>query len=77
MARETGLATAQLALAWLPGRDLVATALVGASRPGQLEASAGAVGIELPGDLVERVEKVLAPVVVRDSALTRSPARRP
>ncbi|MFI6864489.1 aldo/keto reductase family protein [Streptomyces sp. NPDC050421] len=77
LAREAGLTTAQLALAWLLGRDLVATALVGASRPEQLAASAGAVDVELPQDLVERVDKVLAPVVVRDPEPIRSPARRP
>ncbi|WP_406739389.1 aldo/keto reductase [Streptomyces sp. NBC_00853] len=60
-AREAGLTTAQLALARLLGRDPMATALVGAFRPEQLEASASAVGIELPGDLVERVERCWHP----------------
>ena len=43
LAREQGCSPAQLALAWILGRDTVAAAIIGASTPSQLEETAGAV----------------------------------
>jgi Predicted oxidoreductases (related to aryl-alcohol dehydrogenases) len=48
-----------LALAWVLRRDNVASALVGASKPSQLEENAKASGVVLPPEAIERIEAIL------------------
>ncbi len=52
VARELGLTRAQLALAWCLRQPNVASVIVGATRPDQLEENAKASGVELPGTFV-------------------------
>ena len=70
LADEAGITMAQLAVAWVLRNQNVASAIVGASRPEQLAATAAAVAITLDDGLVARVEEILAPAVVDDPELT-------
>ncbi|MEC4019300.1 aldo/keto reductase family protein [Streptomyces sp. H27-D2] len=75
---DAGLSLAQLALAWVLQRPGVSAVVVGASRPEQITANAQAVDVRLDEEVMERIDLVLGPVVVRDPAETRtlSPADR-
>ncbi|AGA59312.1 putative oxidoreductase, aryl-alcohol dehydrogenase like protein [Thermobacillus composti KWC4] len=59
VAAELGITVGQLALAWILRQPNVASALVGASRPEQVEENAKASGIELSADVLERIEEIL------------------
>ncbi|MCL3860725.1 aldo/keto reductase family protein [Actinotalea sp. K2] len=79
IAQELGLSMAQLALAWVLANDNVAAAIIGASRPEQVTENAKASGVDIPAELMVRIDEVLGDVVVRDPAMTaaNSPAARP
>ena len=53
-------AWAQLAIAWILRRPEVTSCIVGATRPEQLEQTAGASGIKLNEDVVRRIEDIFA-----------------
>ena len=76
LAKEAGLSTAQLAVAWVLQNDNVASAIVGASRPEQVTDNAVAAGLKLDDDLLSKIDEVVDPVVERDPAKTRSPETR-
>jgi 1-deoxyxylulose-5-phosphate synthase len=59
IADELGITMAQLALAWVLREPNVATAIVGASRPQQVEDNAAAAGIELDADVLRRIDEAL------------------
>jgi 1-deoxyxylulose-5-phosphate synthase len=59
-----GIAMAQLALAWVLREQDVASAIIGASRPQQVEENAGASGIELDEQALREIDEALMPVVV-------------
>jgi 1-deoxyxylulose-5-phosphate synthase len=65
IAAEAGLTLPQLALAWVLREPNVASAIVGASRPAQVEANASAAGIELSDDTVRAVDAALGDAVQR------------
>ena len=77
LAEEAGLSMAQLAVAWVLGNPNVSAAIVGASRPEQLEDSVRASGIVLDDDLRDSIDQVLGDAIATDPALTASPAERP
>jgi len=77
LAEEAGLTMAQMAVAWVLGNPNVSAAIVGASRPEQLQDSVRASGVVLDDDLREAIDDVLGDAVMRDPALTTSPAERP
>jgi voltage-dependent potassium channel beta subunit len=77
IAEQAGLSMAQLAVAWVLQNDNVATAIIGASRPEQVQDNVGAAGVTLDDDLLKKIDEVLGDVVVNDPAKTSSPARRP
>jgi aryl-alcohol dehydrogenase-like predicted oxidoreductase len=56
---------AQMALAWVLCRSEVASAIIGASRPEQIADNVRAVGVTLPAEAIERIDKALDGVVVR------------
>jgi aryl-alcohol dehydrogenase-like predicted oxidoreductase len=78
IAADLGLSMAQLAIAWVLQNDNVAAALVGASRPEQVAENAKAAGVQLPDDVLKRIDEVLDEVVTRDPALVAdsTPKRR-
>ena len=71
IAKELDLSLAQLAVAWVLQNDNVAAALIGASRPEQVVENVQASGVEIPSELLSRIDEVLGDVVVTDPALTR------
>jgi aryl-alcohol dehydrogenase-like predicted oxidoreductase len=70
LAADAGLSMAALAVAWTLQNDNVATAIIGASRPEQVEDNAAAAGVELDADLMSKVDEILDPVIERDPART-------
>ena len=76
LADEAGLSMASLALAWVLQEENVASAIIGASRPEQVQDNVKAVGVRLDPELKRRMDEILAPVVVTDPELTQSPNPR-
>jgi aryl-alcohol dehydrogenase-like predicted oxidoreductase len=77
LAEEAGLTMAQMAVAWVLGNPNVAAAIVGASRPEQLEDTVRASGVVLDDDLRTAIDDVLDDSIIDDPDLTASPAKRP
>lgn len=77
LAREAGHTPATVALAWVLRNDNVASAIIGATRPEQVKENVKAAELSLDDDLVAAIDEALAPTVLRDPAMTASPARRP
>jgi aryl-alcohol dehydrogenase-like predicted oxidoreductase len=65
IAEGLGITMAQLALAWVLREENVASAIVGASRPSQVEENAAASGIELDEATLKAIDDAVAGVVVR------------
>src|SRR3954454_2888490 len=70
IAAELGISPAQMAIAWVLANDNVAAALVGASRPEQVSENVKASGVELPEDILKRIDEALGDVVERNPKLT-------
>jgi len=68
IADELKITMAQLALAWVLHEPNVASAIVGASRPQQVEDNAAASGIELDADTLRRIDEALGDSVVYEGA---------
>jgi aryl-alcohol dehydrogenase-like predicted oxidoreductase len=64
IADELGITVAQLSLAWVLRRPEVASAIVGATTPEQVEQNAAASGIDLDGETLRAIDEALvgAPV---------------
>ncbi len=60
LAAKLGLTMAQLALAWVLRRHMVSSAIIGATRPEQVEENARASGVKLDADVLRRIDEVLA-----------------
>jgi aryl-alcohol dehydrogenase-like predicted oxidoreductase len=60
IARRFNRTAAELALAWVLRRPEVTAAIVGARRPSQIEQTASASGWQLPVDVIEEIETLLA-----------------
>jgi aryl-alcohol dehydrogenase-like predicted oxidoreductase len=59
LANELGLSMAQLALAWVLREDNVASAIIGATRPEQVEDNSAASGVELNSAALEQIDEIL------------------
>jgi aryl-alcohol dehydrogenase-like predicted oxidoreductase len=66
LAAEVGLSMAALAVAWVLQNDNVATAIIGASRPEQVHDNVTAAGVQLPVEVMKRIDKILDPVIESD-----------
>jgi aryl-alcohol dehydrogenase-like predicted oxidoreductase len=77
LAEQAGLTMAQLAVAWVLQNPNVSSAIVGATKPSQLEDNVKASGVRLDADLLKAIDEALDPVVERDHARTESPSSRP
>jgi aryl-alcohol dehydrogenase-like predicted oxidoreductase len=62
LAKQAGCSLSQFALAWVLRQPNVASAIVGASRPEQLEENAKASGLVVDPDLFRRAEAIVAGV---------------
>lgn len=60
LAGELGITLVELALAWILTQPNVASALVGASRPEQIEANVKAVEVHLTQETLDEIEEILA-----------------
>lgn len=60
IAKELEITLPSLALAWILRQPNVASALIGASRPSQVEENVKAVEIELTSEVIEKIEGILA-----------------
>jgi aryl-alcohol dehydrogenase-like predicted oxidoreductase len=60
IAAIAGLTPAQFALAWVLRQANVASAIIGASRPDQIDENAAASGHEVPAELLAKAEGILA-----------------
>lgn len=69
LAAELGCSLAQFALAWVLRQPNVSAAIIGSSRPSQIEENVKAVNLELTGEVLERTETILSEV--RDFAPMR------
>ncbi|WP_300404811.1 aldo/keto reductase, partial [uncultured Nocardioides sp.] len=74
LADEAGLTMAQLAVAWVLQNPNVASALVGASRPEQVEDNVAAAGKKLDADLMKAIDDVLGDAVIDDPSMTEKTA---
>jgi aryl-alcohol dehydrogenase-like predicted oxidoreductase len=63
IAAELGLTMAQMGLAWVLRRPEVASAIIGASRPEQITDNVRAVGVTLPAEALERIDRAVGGVV--------------
>jgi aryl-alcohol dehydrogenase-like predicted oxidoreductase len=68
IANDLGVTLAQLALAWVLREPNVASAIIGASRPQQVEENAAASGLELDEETLRRIDELLGDVVVYEGA---------
>jgi aryl-alcohol dehydrogenase-like predicted oxidoreductase len=60
LAAEAGLTLAQFALAWVLRQPNVAAAIIGATRPEQVDENVAASGHILPAELIARAEALIA-----------------
>lgn len=64
IAADLGLTMAQMALAWVLRRPEVASAIIGASRPEQVEANVRAVGVKLAEETLQQIDAAIGAAVV-------------
>jgi aryl-alcohol dehydrogenase-like predicted oxidoreductase len=65
VASDAGLSMSQLALAWILRHGNVSSAIIGASRPEQVEDNAKAAGVRLSPDVVSEIDALLEGVIQR------------
>ena len=63
IAEKAGLTMAQMALAWVLRLPVVSSAIIGATRPDQVDDNAAASGVKLSADVLGAIDEVLAPVL--------------
>ncbi|MBV8236499.1 MAG: aldo/keto reductase family protein [Acidimicrobiia bacterium] len=63
IADQAGVTMAQLALAWVLRLPVVSSAIIGATRPEQVEDNAAASGVTLPDDVLKAIDDALGPVL--------------
>lgn len=59
VASDLSLTTAQLALAWILRRPEISCAIIGATKPEQLDENLGAAGVKLTGDVLDKLDEIL------------------
>ena len=75
IAARLDVTLAQLALAWVLREPNVSSAIVGASRPQQVDDNVAASGVLIPDDELREIDQVLAPVLA-DFSGTQPPPKR-
>jgi len=63
IADDLGITMAQLAIAWVLRQPNVSSAIVGASRPEQVDDNCAASGVELPADALLAIDEAVSPVL--------------
>ncbi len=77
IAQQAGITMAQMSIAWTLKNKNVASAIVGATRPEQLDDNVKASGVVLDEDTLKAIDKVLAGTIISDPRKTESPTTRP
>ena len=77
LADQAGLTMAQLGVAWVLQNKNVASAIVGASKPEQLDDNVTAAKVKLESTLMKSIDDALAGAIVTDPRKTESPTTRP
>jgi aryl-alcohol dehydrogenase-like predicted oxidoreductase len=77
IANDLGLTMAQLAIAWVLQNDNVASAIMGASRPEQVESNVKAAGVTLDAEVLTKIDDAIGEFASTDASLTNSPESRP
>jgi aryl-alcohol dehydrogenase-like predicted oxidoreductase len=77
IASDLGLTMAQLAIAWVLQNENVAAAIMGASRPEQVESNVKASGVKLDADVLAKIDDAIGEFALTDASLTVSPETRP
>ena len=62
VAEELGVTLSQLALAWILRHPSISSAIIGASRPEQVEENVKAVDLILTQDVLDEIENILEEV---------------
>jgi 1-deoxyxylulose-5-phosphate synthase len=76
IAAGAGMTMAQLAVAWVLQEPTVASAIVGASRPEQLDATTAAAGVHLDAATMAAIDDAMGPVLERAAPRWRRVAGR-
>jgi aryl-alcohol dehydrogenase-like predicted oxidoreductase len=76
IADEAGLTMAQLSIAWVLQNPNVAAAIIGASRPEQVESNVKAAGVKLEPAVMKQIDDVIGSLAETDPAKTVSPNLR-
>lgn len=76
LAGEAGLSMAQLSIAWVLQNPNVASAIIGASRPEQVESNVAAAGVKLETALMKKIDDAIGELAETDPAKTTSPETR-
>jgi len=63
LAAEAGLTLTQFALAWVLRQPNLASAIIGASRPDQIDENAAASGKTVPADLFRQAESIIGQAI--------------
>lgn len=77
VARQAGYEPAAVALAWVLRNPNVSSAILGATRPEQVEENVKALDVDLDDDLCRQIDDALEGAILRDPAFTASPKSRP
>ena len=77
IAEQAGLSMAQLAVAWVLQQPNVSSAIVGATRPEQVQDNVKAAGVRLDAGIMKAIDEVVDPIVERDASKTDSLQMRP
>lgn len=77
LAAKLGITLSQLSLAWVLSRPGVSSAIVGATKPKQLEENVGVLDVTLDDTVLAEIDSIVSDVVIKDPALTVSPPQRP
>lgn len=72
IASDLGLSMAQLAVAWVLQNENVSAAIIGASRPDQVNENVGASGVKLDQDVLDSIDEVIGDVATSDPRHTSS-----
>lgn len=77
IAQRRGVAVADVAFAWLLGKPVVGSVLVGASRPEQLTANLAAAELRLDADDIDALDRYTAPAPIYPQAYNARVVDRP
>ena len=76
IAAQLGISMAQMALAWVLKEPNVASAIIGASKPQQVDDNAAASGVIIPQDALDNIDHVLGPLLATFKGTQDPPKKR-